>query len=183
MSLHPAKRRKNASETASLSASLSETQNGISTEYTPDQTYDHTKHPQGKSEDNIGTYVEQKHDEIGEIKTPPNPSTSQTVNFGQTSRKKVVSKRKKSSRKLFDQKSHHLETKLEQACQVMPKVVQNLDKAELWYDFMLLLQGIGNGTFPILNIAFLLLLEVARWYANGTTTQMVYWKQTLTRNY
>ena len=57
-------------------------------------------------------------------------------------------------------------------------LVLHLGKANLLQDFMCLLRLIATGQFPLENIAFMLLLEVAKWYALPTTSQMTYSEDT-----
>ncbi|CAG2218815.1 unnamed protein product [Mytilus edulis] len=57
---------------------------------------------------------------------------------------------------------------------ILPSVLNNLNKGGYKEDFCLLLKGIASGKFPIHNIAFRLLLDIAKWYSLDNTTQMQY---------
>ena len=58
-------------------------------------------------------------------------------------------------------------------------VCEKLSKLHVLYDFNCLIELIYTDKFPMDNIAFCLLLDVARWYSLKSTTQMYYSKQSL----
>lgn len=58
--------------------------------------------------------------------------------------------------------------------ELVPTIINRLKKDGLKEDFCVLLRTLASGAFPLHNIAFLLLLDVARWYSLDSTTQMKY---------
>jgi hypothetical protein len=62
---------------------------------------------------------------------------------------------------------------------IIPSVLKTLEKSGLREDFCLLLNGISSGTFPVNNIALILLLDVAKWFSLSNTTQMVYSEESM----
>ena len=87
--------------------------------------------------------------------------------------KKQKNKSRISSRKLFELSTDEQVT--DEIINIMPSVLNILKKAELKSDFCNLLKGINAGTFPLTNIAFRLVLDVARWYSVDNTT-LKFWK-------
>ena len=61
---------------------------------------------------------------------------------------------------------------------LIPDIVAHLHSGALLPDFMTFVRQIGNGMFPLNDFALLLVLEVARWFAVGTTNSMWYWTKT-----
>ena len=62
---------------------------------------------------------------------------------------------------------------------LMGSVLKVLEEQKLLFDFVVLLKVISNGRLPCNNIAFLLLLERARFANLSTSTAMYYWPETL----
>ena len=62
---------------------------------------------------------------------------------------------------------------------LMPVVLQKIDEAGVLFDFCNFLRMICNGKFPLKNIAFLLLLDVVRWYSLNKTSEMTYSEDTM----
>ena len=63
---------------------------------------------------------------------------------------------------------------IEEILILIPTVISKLKKAGHLTDFNNLLRLIAIDKFPLHNISFLLLLEVARWYNLDNTTKMFY---------
>ena len=72
-----------------------------------------------------------------------------------------------------------VEIKLKELLTLIPIVAQKLHENEILADFIVLMKGIADGTFPLTNIAFHLLLDVARWYSCLGTRQITYSKETM----
>ena len=62
----------------------------------------------------------------------------------------------------------------EELKELIPNLLENLAESKKQHDFMSLVRLIAQKTFPMDNIAFLLLLDVARFYSLPTTRQMTY---------
>lgn len=67
-----------------------------------------------------------------------------------------------------------MEVLIKEITGLIPSVLQNLKDAEKHVEFCVFLRQIVLKKFPLHNIAFLLLLDVAKWYSLKTTTQMKY---------
>ncbi|CAC5380555.1 unnamed protein product [Mytilus coruscus] len=91
-----------------------------------------------------------------------------TLNAAPKKIRKCV-KPQKSRKKLFEELSCTGEV-----LSLMPTVLKNVQKAGHLADFINLLKLISVDKFPLNNISFLLLLEVARWYSLENTTKMFY---------
>jgi hypothetical protein len=75
----------------------------------------------------------------------------------------------------------NLEDDIKTAQKLMPDVLKTLKESggQICTDFMSLLHLISTQSFPLHNISFCLLLDVARWFRNTNTTKMRYTEQTL----
>ena len=62
---------------------------------------------------------------------------------------------------------------------ILKVVLRQLEQDYFQQDFMQLLRLIRHGKFPMTNIAFILLLEVAKWYGLMNTHLMTYRDETL----
>ena len=67
---------------------------------------------------------------------------------------------------------------IEEGLTLIPVLFTLLLAEGLLDDFLCLMRLISNGRFPTKNIAFLLLMDVARWYDCTSTKQMFYRDQT-----
>lgn len=90
---------------------------------------------------------------------------------------KPTKNRQRGKKKLFEPNS--TEQIVNQLIEIIPAVVCRLKKVNLLGDFVILLNLINQNKFPLQNIAFLLLLEVARWYSLPNTSQMFYSSETM----
>ncbi|CAC5404088.1 unnamed protein product [Mytilus coruscus] len=99
-----------------------------------------------------------------------------TLNAAPKKIRKCV-KPQKSRKKLFEELSCTGEV-----LSLMPTVLKNVQKAGHLADFINLLKLISVDKFPLNNISFLLMLEVARWYSLENTTKMFYSDQYKTVN-
>ena len=93
-------------------------------------------------------------------------------------RKKAHKKFAKLRKTLFDD-NNGWKKLYQNANEVLPSVCLLLHEKNLLHDFTTLLTLISDEKFPLDNIAFRLLLEVARWYGLKSTTQMFYSDETM----
>ena len=73
---------------------------------------------------------------------------------------------------------HPLHFAIQEGIKLIPSLFECLHAHALLNDFLTLMRLIAGGKFPVDDIAFLLLLEVARWFGNSHTSQMHYSEET-----
>lgn len=85
---------------------------------------------------------------------------------------KPKGKKKKSRRKLYHENTD--EKIVADIVSILPSVICKLKAANVLGHFCNFVKIIHNGSFPLTNIAFLLFLDVVRWYSLDNTSNMEY---------
>ena len=104
--------------------------------------------------------------------TPPSDQSTVRLTPIQAKRRKVK-QRNPIKRTLFPKDRDEVDMETE-VIDIVPNLLDNLKTSGHLQDFVCLLRLISVNKFPLQNISFLLLMDVARWYSLPTTTQMTY---------
>lgn len=95
----------------------------------------------------------------------------------QNAPQKTRNKKSRIKRKLYGETVE--ETIIREMTDILPSVLNKLKNGGIMGDFVNLLKLIHEGKLPLTNIAFLLFLDVVRWYSLDNTVNMTYSDQAI----